>query len=278
MNQMQETPFFFANGRGQRLFGVLHEPADTKSRRGFVFCHPLAEEKLWAHRVFVTFARALAARGVPVLRFDMTGEGDSEGRFEDSTVESRLADIGVASDALRSACPTLESVDLLGLRLGATLAWEIACRRPGTWGRVVMWDPVASGQAYVQELLRANLANQMAVHGRVTVNRKQLMERMESGEPVNVEGYPLTLALCRELSTLELSGDRDVTPPEALALQLGRQGQGLRDDLAGFAARFDRVQTETVVEQPFWRETRYFFDHSDPLFDRTLAWLGERND
>ena len=29
----------------------------------FVFCHPLAEEKLWAHRVFVAYARQLAASG-----------------------------------------------------------------------------------------------------------------------------------------------------------------------------------------------------------------------
>ena len=45
----------------------------------FVFCHPLTEEKLWTHRVFVTFARELAAAGHTVLRFDYRGNGDSDG-------------------------------------------------------------------------------------------------------------------------------------------------------------------------------------------------------
>ena len=41
-------------------------------------CHPLGEEKLWAHRVFVSLARDLANAGFVVLRFDCRGEGDSD--------------------------------------------------------------------------------------------------------------------------------------------------------------------------------------------------------
>ena len=78
MELWDETPFFFPSTGGGALFGVFHRPAaiDT-TRPAFVFCHPLAEEKLWAHRVFVSYARHLAAAGYPVLRFDMTGNGDS---------------------------------------------------------------------------------------------------------------------------------------------------------------------------------------------------------
>jgi len=52
---MTETPFFFPNGNYQ-LFGVLHEAEAPSKNEGFVFCAPFAEEKLWAHRVFVNFA------------------------------------------------------------------------------------------------------------------------------------------------------------------------------------------------------------------------------
>ena len=55
---MTETPFYFANG-SHSLFGVLHEPEAAPVNAGFVFCHPFGEEKLWSHRVYVTFARAL---------------------------------------------------------------------------------------------------------------------------------------------------------------------------------------------------------------------------
>ena len=73
---MSESPFFFPRGDA-RLFGVLHRPSGPVSRSGFVLSHPFAEEKLWSHRVFVSFARALAGRGLAVLRFDYAGAGDS---------------------------------------------------------------------------------------------------------------------------------------------------------------------------------------------------------
>ncbi|MEI2787934.1 MAG: hypothetical protein V9E93_03525 [Steroidobacteraceae bacterium] len=48
--------------KGERIFAAHHRPAQPASR-AIVMCHPLGEEKLWAHRVFVTFARDLAAAG-----------------------------------------------------------------------------------------------------------------------------------------------------------------------------------------------------------------------
>ena len=75
---MKEKPFIFPNG-SYNLFGILHEPEIESNGEGFVFCSPFAEEKLWAHRVFVNFARELARLGYTVLRFDYMGHGDSEG-------------------------------------------------------------------------------------------------------------------------------------------------------------------------------------------------------
>src|SRR5215213_8214975 len=95
-----ETPLFFTNRDTNRLFGVLHKPDQTGTSvdTAVVFCAPLFEEKLWAHRVGVNFARFLALRGVAVLRFDYCGDGESEGRFEQASVSSRIQDI---HDALR---------------------------------------------------------------------------------------------------------------------------------------------------------------------------------
>ena len=122
---MIETPFFFPNADYQ-LFGVLHEPENQTQRTGFVFCSPFAEEKLWTHRVFVSFAREMAHRGYFVLRFDYMGHGDSEGDFEDSTIESRLSDIKCAVRTLKEKTKNGATVGLLGLRLGATLAALVA--------------------------------------------------------------------------------------------------------------------------------------------------------
>ncbi len=58
-----ESPFFFESETA-RLFGMLHAPgAVSASRTAFVMSHPFGEEKLWSHRVFVVFARALRGAG-----------------------------------------------------------------------------------------------------------------------------------------------------------------------------------------------------------------------
>ncbi|MBT8350241.1 MAG: alpha/beta hydrolase, partial [Deltaproteobacteria bacterium] len=108
---MKETPFFFPN-ESYNLFGVLHEPENTPKPQGFVFCHPFAEEKLWTHRVFVNFARELAQKGYTVLRFDYMGHGDSEGGFQDSTIETRLFDIKCA---IKTLSENISSPERIGL-------------------------------------------------------------------------------------------------------------------------------------------------------------------
>lgn len=158
---MIETPFFFP-GPAASLFGVFHESSsDQPARQPFVFCHPFGEEKLWAHRVFVTFARQLAAAGHPVLRFDYMANGDSDGEFPDFSVRTALADIGCAIDLVR-ARTSASRVGVLGLRLGATFAARTAAERTDV-STLVLWAPIVDGSRYMQELLRVNLTTQMAV-------------------------------------------------------------------------------------------------------------------
>src|SRR5210317_2099212 len=101
MTSDMEEPFFFKN-RANRLFGVKHIPDCSPADTGIVLIHAFGEEKLWSHRVLVNFARAAARRGYSVLRFDLSGHGDSDGQTEDCTVETFLADIETAKRRLRS--------------------------------------------------------------------------------------------------------------------------------------------------------------------------------
>src|SRR5271167_3699705 len=61
-----------------RLFGWLHRcSGEVPPRVGLVICKPFGYEAICAHRSLRSFAESAAARGVPTLRFDYLGTGDS---------------------------------------------------------------------------------------------------------------------------------------------------------------------------------------------------------
>ena len=55
------------------------------------------------NRPFVeALAKGLAMAGIPTLRFSFSGNGDSEGRFEDSCVSKEAEDLGAVIDAVKA--------------------------------------------------------------------------------------------------------------------------------------------------------------------------------
>lgn len=280
----QETAFYFASG-GRRLFGVLHAPASVADAKlACVMSHPFGEEKLWAHRIYVVLARALAQRQIPVLRFDYTGAGDSAGETADASIGTYLEDLGAAVDILSSRVPGVERISLVGLRLGATLAALFAeqARTAGTHARVtqaplVLWEPVLDGESYIQELLRINLSTQLAVYGKVRESREQLVERIRQGGVANVDGYEIGEPLLASANIRELlPADGIKHAGGTLVVQIAaNEKHKFRDDLQAFATR-SGAQFERVIEQPFWREIRFFCGRAENLQNLTLDWLEQR--
>jgi exosortase A-associated hydrolase 1 len=73
-----------------------------------------------SHRQFTTLCRAVAAAGVPAMRFDVRGMGDSSGSLQ--SFEQIGPDIGAALDALQARLPQVRRVVLWGLSDGASAA------------------------------------------------------------------------------------------------------------------------------------------------------------
>ena len=97
---------------GHALAAKLDEPQDKAVAYAvFAHCFTCSKDAIAASRV----SRALAARGIGVLRVDFTGLGESEGEFADSTFTGNLTD-------LRTACGWLaEHRRAPGLLIGHSL-------------------------------------------------------------------------------------------------------------------------------------------------------------
>jgi exosortase A-associated hydrolase 1 len=119
-----ESPEIF-DCNGCRLFGILHS-AKPSFDTGVVLLVGGPQYRVGAHRMFVDIARRLCAAGIPVLRFDFRGMGDSDGDFPG--FENLDEDIDAAVTHFRFRSPDVKNVALLGLCDGATAA---AIYKPG---------------------------------------------------------------------------------------------------------------------------------------------------
>lgn len=191
---MSANPFYFGTSTTQ-LFGI-YDPPQSAGRRGVVLCQPWGQEYLRAHQSIRHLARLLARQRCHALRFDYFGCGDSAGRDEEGSIAQWLNDIATAIDELK-AIAGLRSVGLIGLRFGASLAALTAAGRRDV-DRLVLWDPIIDGAAYVTE------------------KTKNSVGRGEAGGVVQVAGFPLTAELQESMATILLTARQERLPPTLL--------------------------------------------------------------
>lgn len=104
---------------GERLVGIAAVP--KKLALGDIAVLIVVggpQVRIGSHRHFVQLARALASNGVPTLRFDVRGMGDSSGERRDFTQLDDDIEAGIST--LRRHCPGVRRVVLWGLCDGAS--------------------------------------------------------------------------------------------------------------------------------------------------------------
>ncbi len=269
---MNEQPLFILND-GEKLFSIIHYPEIDQPLGCYIFCHPFAEEKLWSHRVYVSFARKLVERGYLVVRFDMRGYGDSEGDFADISSKNHLDDIKTITDYVLNKFKEFDSVRLLGLRMGGALA-ALAAAEDSRVSQLVLWEPIINGERYMQEILRSNLAAQMAEKGKVEVTREDLINDMKSGKPINVEGYSILFDLFDDFSGFKLIELEYKTPVKCLINQVVRNvKQPVSKDFVKFEENLNDGEIKKSEELQFWKEIKEFYFDAGNLFASTLEWI-----
>ncbi len=241
------NPFYFGTSQTQ-LFGVHHPPEGTEVRDGAVLvCPPMGHEYIAAHRPLQQLAVRLSRAGLHVLRFDFYGCGDSAGDLEEATLTQWLDDVSTALQELRDTTGS-RRLGIVGLRLGGAvgaLAAAAAARAGATdIHACVLWEPVVSGRAYVEELHAAQ---------RDWVRRTFPRPRPETLDwPVpEVLGFPLTTGLQSDLGRIDLLHLENCPAARVLLMQNDAEPRfdGVR---AHFERLGARVEHQRVEHEPVW--------------------------
>jgi len=253
-----------ANGR--RLYATLHEPEDI--RGAILFCAPLFEERKSANRAIVETANGLCADGFQVLRFDYAGCGDSEGDFDSFSLTDWLDDLACAYGFLRDRCPD-KPAGIAGLRFGASLA-ALHAAAGKDCDFTILWEPVLDGGDYIKQELRRSLTREMVTFGKNRQSRADLLADLDSGKPVDLDGYSLSARLYSDLQALDLARI-DAAPKPCLVLNVTH-----RDTLSSGLSRLEEtwgpdVAFESVTLQPFWSLVGYI--DPAPAIEKTRTWL-----
>lgn len=141
-------------GRGSNALAGLYQPAHD-ARCAVLICNPFGQEAIRAQRSLRVISDRLARQGIASLRFDYFATGDSPGEDGAGHMTRWQSDITLADVQLRqlSGC---KRILWLGLRLGATLALQASVLHPDLPRpeRVILWEPVLDGHAYLKHLRR----------------------------------------------------------------------------------------------------------------------------
>lgn len=213
-------PLYFPSG-AHRLFGWLHLPAgELPAPMGLVICKPFGFEAMSAHLSIRAFAEAAADLGIPALRFDYGGAGDSEDLAPGADqLDAWSQDVTASVQELQRRTGA-ERVCLLGFRLGALLAAIAASRSPQVRALMAV-APVISGRRYLRELRTFELAAAQGAHASSAAQMPSRDAELTGPGHMEVSGFFLnakTIASLQQVDLLALP-----VPPVSDALVIDRK-------------------------------------------------------
>lgn len=267
-----ERTFWLDDGSA-RLLAVYHPvPNGSPPRAAWVFVHPLFEEKKSAHRILVETARTFAAAGIAVLRFDLAGCGDSQGTIETASPSVWQSNIGLAVQWLSQRMPE-RPLGVLGLRMGATLALAAL---PGLAAvqRLILWEPVIDGAAWLRERRRQRLVREMLASGRAHDGTVAGSDR--ETDSLDVDGFRLSAEWVQAIESLgveRLAGNL-CYGGSSLILQIGsaaRPGSELETLQERLRGQDGAAEIRHVRAPPFWN--RLEPQPCPEVAATTLDWL-----
>jgi alpha-beta hydrolase superfamily lysophospholipase len=211
-------------------------------------------------------AERAAVAGVPTLRFDYAGTGDSVGNdFDPDRLGAWVASIQAAADTLREKTGVTR-LCLLGTRLGATLA-ALAIEARSDVVALIAIAPVVNGKSYVRELRMLQRASEA---------KQNTAPAAASAETIETAGFTLFAATHAALSGIDLTRR---TTPLARALILDRAelpgGERWEQHLLTSGCSTERVCVAGYTEMMLDSHESII---PQEILGAALKWLSDRRD
>ncbi len=266
----------FMQGGAGRVFAVYHAPRAGAAPIGqLLVVPPFVEEMNKSRRMLALLARAAAGRGVGTMLLDLHGTGESDGDFADARWEIWKQDTVAALNWLRER--TGGWVGMLGVRLGALLALDVARDRTPGVTPIFLWQPVLNGATVVTQFLRMRMVSSLTRGGSGATERTDdLRAVLASGRSVEVGGYELHPQLARDIDALRLENLASVHAAPIQWFELGSApGRGVapgsRRAIETLRQHGIEVR-ETIAEgPPFWSAVE--IAEAPALIDATCAFF-----
>jgi pimeloyl-ACP methyl ester carboxylesterase len=154
----------------------------------YVYCHPLFDERKCAHRFSFQLKNEFQVANLALNRFDYRGTGESPGKFEDISLDTLREDVSTQVNS--------DEVSLVGLRFGASLAFDYCAHSLGTVRNLVLLEPIVDGAMYVDYLYRKQ-------HIKNLMTGKSICNLQDKAYE-NLEGYKTSLRFIEQIKDLNL--------------------------------------------------------------------------
>jgi exosortase A-associated hydrolase 2 len=243
----------FLGEEGKRHFTIQFSTVDNPKAH-IVFIPPFGEEMNRCRSLVATQSRAFARAGYSCTLLDFYGTGDSQGQLCDSSLHIWQENIQLTIDTLQQevAAPLI----LWGLRSGGLIALNFASNTSSSVQDIILWQPVSSGALYITQMLRQRVASLM-VRDLPPETTKEIRQRLEHGELVEIAGYTVGGELVRGIEAIDISGMTSLCTGNIYwlehVIEAGKAiGRGSRRGVDQLIEAGNHVAVTTFCDPPIW--------------------------
>ena len=218
---VEQQKVTISNKHGEKLIGLLH---DTGSNDIVILCHGFCSTK--ENDIMVNLAKALEKEGISAFRFDLAGNGESEGSFAYGNYRREADDLRAVIEHFRGASPSRGISAILGHSKGGNVVLLYASKYQdistvfNVSGRYDLKRGIEerTGKGFMEKIKQDGFIDVKDGTGSVIyrVTKESLMDRLDT------DMHEACLAIKKDCRVFTIHGSADEIIPVEDALEFAK--------------------------------------------------------